>query len=195
MTIFRRKLATCTANLGAAALLLMGSACVVGPKYHAPAPQAPAPAYKESTTQFNDNGPWTVAQPADAMLRGKWWEIFNDPELNALEEQLNINNQNIRQFFENFMAARAIVREARAQYFPTISVAPAVTHSRTPGKTFSSAATGTGNASSGAMEATNYSLPFEGSWAPDLWGRVRNLVHQQQYAAEVSAADLENERL
>ena len=60
------------------------------------------------------------------MLRGKWWEIYNDPELNALEEQLNINNQNIKQSFENFMAARAIVRQARAQFFPTVSTAPSL---------------------------------------------------------------------
>ena len=72
-----------------------------------------------------------MAQPADAKLRGKWWEIFNDPELNALEEQLNINNQNIKQYFENFMEARAIVREAHAQYFPTLAVAPSFTRSRT----------------------------------------------------------------
>ncbi len=58
------------------------------------------------------------------MLRGKWWEIFNDPELNALEDQLNINNQNIKQYFENFMAARAVVREARSQYFPTLRSRP-----------------------------------------------------------------------
>jgi len=186
---FKRWVAPC-----AALLLMLLAGCTVGPKYHPPTAQPPA-AYKESPAQFKESQGLAVAQPADAMLRGKWWEIFNDPELNALEEQLNINNQNIRQFFENFMAARAIVREARAQYFPTISVAPSVTHSRTPGRTFSSAATGTGNSSSGALEATNYSLPFEGSWAPDLWGRVRNTVHQQQYAAEVSAADLENERL
>jgi len=62
---------------------------------------------------------------------GKWWEIFNDPELNALEEQLDINNQNIKQYFENFMEARAIVREARSQYFPTLTAAPSITHSRT----------------------------------------------------------------
>ena len=71
-----------------------------------------------------------MAQPADAKLRGKWWEIFADPELNALEEQLDINNQNIKQYFENFMEARAIVREARSQYFPTLAVVPSVTHSR-----------------------------------------------------------------
>ncbi len=104
----------------------MLSGCVVGPKYHPPAAQPPAAAYKESPTQFKESEGWRVAQPADAMLRGKWWEIFNDPELNALEEQLDINNQNIKEYFENFMAARAVVREARSQYFPTLAAVPSV---------------------------------------------------------------------
>ena len=113
--------------------LLVASGCAVGPKYHPPAPQAPHPVYKESPTQFKTIGRWTVAQPADAKLRGKWWEIFNDPELNALEEQLNINNQNIKQYFENFMEARAVVREARSQFFPTLAAAPSFSRSRTSG--------------------------------------------------------------
>src|ERR1700722_11818479 len=95
-------------------LLLTG--CTVGPKYHPPTPtvQAPPPvSYKESPAQFPDSGDWKVAQPQDAMLHGKWWEIYNDQELNALEEQLNINNQNIRQFFENFMEARTVVDQPR----------------------------------------------------------------------------------
>jgi len=112
----RELLKSALIRLCAAALLLILPGCVVGPKYHPPAPpQAPAVVYKESPANSNDSGDWTVAQPADAKLRGKWWEIFNDPDLNALEEQLDINNQNIKQFFENFMAARAIVREARTQ--------------------------------------------------------------------------------
>src|SRR6202795_3408902 len=91
--------------------------CSIGPKYQAPV--APAPAvYKESPSQFKETDGWKVAQPSDAMLRGKWWEMFNDPELNALEEQLNVDNQTIKQSFENFMQARALVREARSQYFP-----------------------------------------------------------------------------
>jgi len=171
-------------------LLLLLSACVVGPKYHPPSPPPPVPAYKESPTPSQDTGLWTPAQPADAKLRGKWWEIFHDPELNALEDQLNIDNQNIKQYFENFMAARAIVREARSQYFPTLSVAPSVTHSR------SSANLGASSSSSTSqLTSTLYSLPLEASWEPDLWGKVRNTVRQAQYAAQVSAADLENERL
>ena len=184
----------------AAFLLLMSAGCVVGPKYHAPSPQAPAAVYKESPSQFKETGDWTVAQPSDAMLRGKWWEIFNDAELNALEEQLNINNQNIKQYFENYMEARAIVREARSQYFPTLTAAPSVTHSRASANLGSTTAntSGTGTTTSTTtpqLQSTLYSLPLEASWEADLWGKVRNTVRQAQYAAQVSAADLENERL
>src|SRR5208282_5523673 len=200
MTIFgqrqRRRKAACAISL-AAVLSLALSGCTVGPKYHAPAPQAPAPDYKESPTQFKETDQaWTVAQPADSKLRGKWWEIFNDPELNALEEQLNINNQNIKQFFENFMEARAVVREAHAQYFPTLGVSPSFNRSRTSSNlgTIPVTTTGTG-AAVRQLQTTVYSLPLEASWAPDLWGKIRNTVHQAQYAAQISAADLENERL
>src|SRR5271165_5310244 len=131
--------------------------CVPGPKYHKPsAPVATAPSYKESTTNFQDADGWKVAQPQDAMLRGKWWEIFNDPELNALEEQLDINNENIKVSFENFMAARAMVREARAQYFPTLTAAPSVSHSMTSGNL------GTNNGTVNAgRQSTIYTLPVE----------------------------------
>src|SRR5271155_6148374 len=169
-------------RLSAAALLLILSGCVVGPKYHPPAPPAPAAVYKESPTQFKETGDWTVAQPADAMLRGKWWEIFNDPELNALEEQLDINNQNIKQFFENFMAARAIVREARSQYYPTLSIGPAITESRTSanlkgssnnstGSSGTGTGTGSGTTTSTNLQSTLYTLPLEATWMPDLWGK------------------------
>src|SRR5271155_2174713 len=200
MTIFQRKSMGCRTRLRitALSLMLLGmlSGCAVGPKYHPPAPQPPAAVYKESPTQFKENEGWTVAQPSDSMLRGKWWEIFNDPELNALEEQLDINNQNIKQFFENFMEARAIVREARSQYFPTLSVAPSFTRSRTSGNlnTAPVNTSGTGTTAK-QLQSTVYSLPLEASWEPDLWGKVRNTVHQAQYAAQVSAADLESERL
>ena len=186
-------------QLSAVALLLTSSGCVVGPKYHPPANQAPAAVYKESPTQFPKSEGWTVAQPADAQLRGKWWEIFNDPELNVVEDQLNIDNQNIKQYFENFMEARAVVREARAQYFPTLSVAPGVTHSRSSANLGASSATttGTGTTTTTTQQLTStlYTLPLEASWEPDLWGKVRNTVRQAQYTAQVSAADLENERL
>jgi NodT family efflux transporter outer membrane factor (OMF) lipoprotein len=197
MKIFTQKLMNGLILLYATALLSMLAGCVVGPKYHPPSPQAPAATYKESPAQSQEAGLWTPAEPADAKLRGKWWEIFNDSELNALEDQLNINNQNIKQYFENFMEARAVVREARSQYFPTLSVAPSVTHSRASANlaTANANAGGTGTTATPKLQSTLYSLPLEASWEPDLWGKVRNTVRQAQYAAQVSAADLENERL
>jgi NodT family efflux transporter outer membrane factor (OMF) lipoprotein len=196
MKTFRKQLATRAAQTATAAILLAFPACTVGPKYHPPAPQAP-PAYKESPAQFKEDQGWNVAQPSDAQLRGKWWEIFNEPELNALEEQLDINNQNIRQFFENFMEARAIVREAHAQYFPTLTAAPGFTRSRTSSRLNTTPVTTTtsGTTAQPQLQSTVYSLPLEASWEPDLWGKVRNTVRQARYAAQVSAADLENEKL
>jgi NodT family efflux transporter outer membrane factor (OMF) lipoprotein len=183
------------------AFLLAG--CTVGPKYHPPAAtvQAPPLAYKEMPTQSADSGDWKVAQPQDAMLHGKWWEIFNDPELNALEEQLNINNQNIKQAFENFMEARTLITQARSQLYPTVGTAPAYTRAHSSGNVGNSAAnsgsggTGTGSTSSSGVTSSLSTLPFEVSWEPDLWGKVRNTIHEAQYNAQLSAADLENERL
>jgi len=174
----------------AGVLCAMLAGCNVGPKYHPPTETAPA-AFKESPTQFKEAEGWTVAQPQDAVLRGKWWEIYNEPELNALEEQLNINNQNIQQYFENFMEARALVREARAQYFPTVSVGAGYTRSQTS----SNVGFATGSGQTGGKQSQLFSLPAEVSWEPDLWGKVRNTVHAGQYNAQLSAADLENERL
>jgi NodT family efflux transporter outer membrane factor (OMF) lipoprotein len=182
-------------RFGLVVVLIEVSACTVGPKYHPPSTQAP-PVYKESPTQFKETGGWTVADPQDAMLRGKWWEIFKEPELNALEEKLSINNQNIKQFFENFMEARALIREARAQYYPTVAFAPTWNRSYSPPSLAGAASSGSnGVVTAGGHAATFMSLPVDVSWAPDLWGRVRNLVRENQYAAQMSAADLENERL
>ncbi|MGA3263642.1 MAG: efflux transporter outer membrane subunit [Terracidiphilus sp.] len=167
----------------------MLTGCNVGPKYLPPATTAP-PAFKESPAQFKETEGWKVAQPQDAALRGKWWEIYNEPELNALEEQLNIDNQNIRQAFENFMEARALVREARAQYFPTVGIGGSYTRSQ------SSSTVGSAGASpTSGRQSQLFSLPAEVSWEPDLWGKVRNTVHASQYNAQLSAADLESERL
>ena len=183
------------------ALCVTLAGCNVGPKYTRPAAPAP-PAYKESApAEYTSAQPgvWQPAQPSEASLKGKWWEVFKEPELNALEEQLNIDNQNIAQDFQNFMAARAQVREARAGLFPTLTTQPSFNRARTSAGAQNAAA---GNAAGGAAASSggnytfsDFALPFDASWEPDLWGRVRNTVSGAQYAAQVSAADLENERL
>lgn len=196
---------------GVLAVALTGLAgCTVGPKYHPPVTQAPA-AYKEApapaatapattvdtggsgSTQSADitqgAGDWRPASPQDAQLRGDWWTIFQEPELNRLEDQLNINNQNIKFYFENLMQARALIREARAQYFPIFGTSPTWSRQKSSSNLTNSQFANTGTTSS------LYTLPFSLTWEPDLWGRVRNLVHEAEYSAQMSAADLENERL
>jgi NodT family efflux transporter outer membrane factor (OMF) lipoprotein len=167
-------------------ILMLITGCTVGPPYHRPDVMA-APAYKEVSGQDAGSG-WKLAQPQDAALRGNWWELFDDPKLNELEQQAAAANQTIAGAFASFMQARALVREARAQYFPTLTVGASVTRSRQP------VPAGAGGAG-GAVQSNDFSLPFDASWTPDLWGRVRNLVKGQVAAAQASAADLVNTRL
>jgi NodT family efflux transporter outer membrane factor (OMF) lipoprotein len=170
-------------------------ACMVGPKYHTPSTDAP-PAYKELTpADFKETDGWKVAQPKDDSLKGKWWEIFNDPELNALEEKVNVSNQNIAAAAASFFAARALVKEARAQLFPTLSTNPSITVQRPSATLSSGSSSGTGSTSSSRGTFTDYTLPFDATWQPDLFGRIRNTVRAAAYGAQASAADLENTRL
>ena len=195
MSNLRLKLFTSAAI---AALFFAG--CNVGPKYHQPAAtvQAPPLEYKEIPSATQASGDWKIAQPQDAMLHGKWWEIFNDAELNSLEDQLNINNENIKQAFENFMEARTLIAQARSQLYPTLSVGPTYTYSH-PSANLKNTIGATGSAGTSNTKSPPNSelavLPFSASWEPDLWGKVRNLIHEQQYNAQLSAADLENEKL
>lgn len=179
------------------AALLAG--CNVGPKYSPPAPPS-APGFKEAAPAAYKSvppGTWQPAKPQDATLKGKWWEMFQEPELNALEEQLNIDNQNIAEYFLNFMAARAQVSEAKAGYYPTVTADPSVTRSRNGAGTAVTSSSGTTTVaqSRNATTFSEFALPFEVSWEPDLWGRIGNTVREFRAAAQVSAADLENERL
>ena len=172
------------AALLSVALLFQG--CVVGPRYNRPTVQTPG-TFKEATPDdLKKMDGWKVAQPQDSALHGKWWEILGDPQLNALEEQVNISNQNVAAAFANFMAARALVREARAQYFPTVTAGASIVRQHQP-----ASVTGT----SSGTTSNEYSLPFDASWTPDLFGRVRNTVRANVANAQASAADLENTRL
>ncbi len=159
------------------------TACTVGPDYVRPAAEIPG-AYKEMEG-------WKVAQPKDHLARGAWWEIFNDPQLNALEEQANISNQSVRVAEAQFRQARALVQAARAAYFPTITVGASYTRSQASANV--GGATGTTGAS--PHPTSNYMLVGDVSWELDLWGRVRRTVEASKAAAQASAADLESARL
>jgi NodT family efflux transporter outer membrane factor (OMF) lipoprotein len=168
--------------------LLLFKSCDKAPKYAKPGVATP-PAYKELTPDtFKETKDWKFARPNDAVIRGKWWEMFNDQQLNSLEEQLNTVNQNIALADANFRAARAFVKESRSQYFPTVTTSPSIIVSR------QSAAETHSNVSPG-RQSVNYTLPVDATWEPDFWGRIRNTVIASASEAQASAADLQNVRL
>ncbi len=161
------------ALIAIAPLLLAG--CVVGSKYHQPAAPAP-PAYKEV-------GDWKPAQPNDQNLGGAWWTIFQDPQLNVLEEQVNVSNQNLKAADAQFQQARAVLRYYRADYYPTVTAGPSAT------RTLVSANSPTSTVLRGATY-NDFVLPFDVSYQADVWGRVRKTVESYREQAQASAADL-----
>lgn len=165
---------------------LLGSACTIGPKYQRPVIAQTPVAFKE----FAGNDQWKMATPSDAVMKGKWWEIFGDPELNRLEEMISINNQNVKQAEAQFRQARAIVAANHANYYPTIGSSPSITQTDSGG----GGRGGVGLFSAGQRSQT-FSVPFSASWEPDLWGRVRLAVEGSTASAQESAAVLENARL
>jgi NodT family efflux transporter outer membrane factor (OMF) lipoprotein len=180
----------CTVRLilGCSALAALAG-CAVGPKYKPPVTAAPA-AYKEVVPQQGPDGTlWKAASPQDTVSRGNWWEIYNDPQLNELENKLNASNENIAESYQNFMAARALVRQARSNYYPSITTGPSYTRAR------SSASLAGPQGASANLNSNEFNLPFDVSWEPDIWGRVRSTVRQYANQAQVSAAELANVRL
>ncbi|HJV36995.1 efflux transporter outer membrane subunit [Geomonas sp.] len=167
------------------------AACSVGPDYVRP---TPLPQDTPLPTAFKEVAGWKVAQPNDGKLDQRWWEVFHDPVLSALEEQVVVSNQNIAAAEAQFRQAKALVREARAGYFPTITAGPAVSHSF-QGGTGLSATTDTGstvttNPRRGGTTSTSYSLPVDLSWEVDVWGRIRRTVEANKANAQASQADL-----
>ena len=165
---------------GVTSLLALGlTGCSLGPKYSQPVIQAP-PAYKEIDG-------WKTAQPGDRQLRGAWWEIFGDPQLNALEDQIAVSNQDLKAAEARYREARAIIRVNRAAEFPTITTAPGIgtlrdsTHR--PFLPANPGATG------------DFVLPFDFSYELDLWGRIRKTVAAAREEAQATAADLETASL
>src|SRR5690348_15974759 len=179
----RRLLSGGVISITAVSLALL-TGCMVGPKYQRPSAPTP-PAYKEPQAQgLKETGTWKPAQPNDAVLRGKWWEMYNDPALNALEEQVNVSNQNLVAFEAQFRQARDIVKTARANLFPTLSVAPSIVNSQSSGTLYGGAAA----LNRLVQQRTTYNLPFDISYQVDLWGSIRRTINADVANAQLSAA-------
>jgi NodT family efflux transporter outer membrane factor (OMF) lipoprotein len=174
--------------IGATALCSLIAGCTVGPNYKRPTTPAP-PAFKETAPPpAIPNGSWKQAQPNDQALRGKWWEIYNDPQLNALEEKVAISNQSLRAATEQYFAARAAIQVYRANYFPTLGAGPSISRE--------SLSENRPTAVPGSKSQYNdFALTGQASWEPDLWGQVRREVEGARASAQASAADLANVEL
>ena len=159
-------------------LLCFLASCTVGPKYAQPTVPT-APAYTESAG-------WKTAQPSDAFQKGKWWEIFNEPELNTLEEQVAPANQSLKIAEANYREARASIQFQRSFQFPTVSAAPSITTNRI------SANYPVGGA---GVQYGLFTLPINASFDADLWGRIRKAVEAAKEQSQASAADFENVKL
>ena len=187
--------------LGAMIAMIVSSGCVVGPNYKKPAAPAP-PAFKESPPpDFKEAAAqgWKQAEPGDAYAKGRWWEIYKDPDLNALEDQVAISNQSVAELEATYRQAKAAVRVARAALFPTVSAGPAITFSGSGNGSSAVGSTGTivsgGAATTPSSVRQFYNLPVDVSWEPDLWGAIRRNLTAVVDTAQASAGDVENAKL
>ncbi len=177
-----------------AALGLLAGCKPVGPNYIRPTYTAP-PVYKEAGASTvlvpppnPSGGGWQPASPSDGMIKGKWWEIYNDPQLNRLEERIATYNQGLRQALETYQAAREQVTIARADLYPTLSLGTGFTHTKaSSNKPLVTPTTDT--------NYNDLTLVGVGSWEPDFWGGIRRSIQAARESAQASAADMANVNL
>jgi len=162
---------------------LATSACAIDMKYQRPEMPSP-PAFRESLPPG-----WTDAQPSDGAPRGSWWNVYKDAGLDALEDGVNISNQNVLAAEAQFRAAKAAIGVTRAGEYPTVSATPSATGS---GATGSTSLFGTGLA---PRDTHQYSIPIDVNYEADVWGSIRRSAKAEAAAAQASAADLESARL
>jgi NodT family efflux transporter outer membrane factor (OMF) lipoprotein len=170
----RQSLNRIVAAFGLAAVFLGG--CTVGPKYVKPTAEVPSD-YKEAGADFKQ------AQPSDELAKGRWWEIYGDPQLNSLEDSITVSNQTLKAQQAQFAEARAAIRIARSQFFPSVTGSLSSSHyTQSTNRALNSPTT----------SYQDYLLPLDVSYEPDLWGRVRRTVEASRSEAQASAADLAN---
>jgi NodT family efflux transporter outer membrane factor (OMF) lipoprotein len=170
-------------------LIVALEGCTVGPKYAKPTVPTSAAFKEEPPASYKESDQWQPAHPGDQASRGNWWEIFGDPELNKLEEQIASSNQNLKVAEARFREARAAIRFNRAAQFPTISTSPSASYVKS--SDFSQ------SFPSKIQEAStgNFVLPFDLSYELDLWGRVRRSIAAAREEAQASSADYETAKL
>lgn len=174
----------------ASALFFVLAGCTVGPNYHrATVPDAPAWKENAAPPPNPPRGAWKQAEPSDAVLRGQWWELYNDPQLNALEDKVAVSNQTLKAAVEQYLGAREQVQVARSQFYPTLSAGPSIQRTREshnqpntlPGVTH--------------YQYNTFTLGGQAQWQPDFWGQVRRSVEQARANAQASAAQVANVEL
>jgi NodT family efflux transporter outer membrane factor (OMF) lipoprotein len=183
------------ALLAASACATALAACTVGPSYQRP---AALPGQAQIPAAFKESQGWTPSKPLDAIDRGAWWSVFNDPVLDGLERRVAVTNQNIAAAEAAYRAARATVDQNRANFFPTVGVTAGATHTRTGAGVASGAVVGSGGGStitSGGAAITRGNVGVSATWEADVWGRIRRTVEQAGAAAQASAADLQTATL
>jgi NodT family efflux transporter outer membrane factor (OMF) lipoprotein len=175
---------------------LLAAGCAVGPAYRRPS--APVPAeFKELPPAGSEAeaAAFRPAQPRDDVLRGKWWEMFGDAQLDALEEQVSVSNQTLAQAEAQLRGARAALLAARAGLFPTISASAQATRTHSSANRGGVIVPGSVGGSTTGGDATIYQVPVDFSYEFDLWGKVRRQVEAAAETAQASAADVETMRL
>ena len=178
------------------AALLVSAGCIVGPNYKRPSAVTPAAFKEQPPPNFKEAeaAGWKQSQPGDAYSKGRWWELYNDPALNALEEQVAVSNQNVLQAEAQYRQAKAAVSVARAALYPIVTTSPSITAAGNGGSTLSNVAS-SGNAGGGSSSRNSFDLPFNVSWEPDLWGNIRRGVTANVDTAQSLAAQVANARL
>lgn len=169
-------------------LVIFLTGCAVGPDYKRPPVAVPA-AYKEAPPPG-----WKVANPQDEFDRGEWWKVFHDPVLNALENQVNVSNQNIAQAVGQFKAAVANIEVQKAAYFPTVTGTATYTRQKLPASGLIGNATNLGSNTNAAPKSNpafdTYFLAGDATWVPDIWGSVRRSVESSRESAQASEAQI-----